>query len=172
MATDVGEQCPSCPFCVDLSRQNNCAFCASLRLLFHPLIKKKEVYYVEVTPEDVPEIVSQTVLEKKVIDRLVYTDPNTGEKAAHLSDIPFYKNQMRNLISPNTKIDPKRIDDYLAIGGYAALSKALFEMTPEQVLEEIKKANLRGRGGGGFPAGLKWETTRNAPEKAQAWPED
>ena len=58
-----------------------------------------------------------------------------------------------------------RIEDYVEIGGYAALSKALFEMTPEQVLEEVKKANLRGRGGGGFPAGLKWETTRNARKK-------
>ncbi|MBW1767630.1 MAG: SLBB domain-containing protein [Deltaproteobacteria bacterium] len=127
------------------------------------VIYPEEICYFEVTPEDVPDIVSQTVIGKKVIDRLIYTDPNTGEKAAHQSEIPFYKNQTRNLISNNTKIDPKSIDDYLASGGYSALSKSLFEMTPEQVLEEIKKANLRGRGGGGFPAGLKWETARNAP---------
>ena len=127
------------------------------------VIYPEEICYIEVTPEDVPEIVSQTVIGKKVIDRLIYADPNTGEKAAHQSEIPFYKNQMRHLISNNTKIDPKSIDDYLALGGYSALSKALFEMTTEQVLEEIKKANLRGRGGGGFPAGLKWETARNAP---------
>jgi NADP-reducing hydrogenase subunit HndC len=127
------------------------------------VIYPEEIYYIEVKPADVPEIVSQTVLGKKVIDRLVYTDPNTGEKAVHQSEIPFYKNQMRHLISNNAKIDPKSIDDYLAGGGYSALSKALFEMGPEQVLEEIKKANLRGRGGGGFPAGLKWETARNAP---------
>ena len=127
------------------------------------VIYPEEICFIEVTPEDVPEIVSQTVIGKKVIDRLIYIDPNTGEKAAHQSEIPFYKNQMRHLFSNNTKIDPKSIDDYLALGGYSALSKALFEMSPEQVLEEIKKANLRGRGGGGFPAGLKWETTRNAP---------
>ena len=127
------------------------------------VIYPEEICYIEVTPEDVPEIVSQTIIGKKVIDRLIYIDPNTGEKAAHQSEIPFYKNQMRHLISNNTKIDPKSIDDYLALGGYSALSKALFEMSPEQVLEEIKKANLRGRGGGGFPAGLKWETARNAP---------
>ncbi len=127
------------------------------------VIYPEEICYIEVTPEDVPEIVSQTVIGKKVIDRLIYADPNTGEKAAHQSEIPFYKNQTRHLISNNTKIDPKSIDDYLALGGYSALSKALFEMTTEQVLEEIKKANLRGRGGGGFPAGLKWETARNAP---------
>ena len=127
------------------------------------VIYPEEICYIEVTPEDVPEIVSQTVIGKKVIDRLVYTDPNTGEKAAHQSEIPFYKNQMRHLIGNNSKIDPKSIDEYLALGGYSALSKSLFEMSPEQVLEEVKKANLRGRGGGGFPAGLKWETARNAP---------
>ena len=127
------------------------------------IIYPEEICYMEVTPEDVPEIVSETVMGKKVIERLIYTDPNSGEKAAHMSEVPFYKNQMRNLIINNPMIDPKSIDDYLAIGGYSALSKALFEMTPEQVLEEVKKANLRGRGGGGFPAGLKWETARNAP---------
>ncbi len=127
------------------------------------VIYPEEISYMKVTSEDVPEIVSQTVLGKKVIDRLIYTDPITGETAAHQSEIPFYKNQMRNLMANSTRIDPQSIDDYLAIGGYHALSKALFEMGPEQVLEEVKKANLRGRGGGGFPAGLKWETARNAP---------
>lgn len=129
------------------------------------VIYPEEIYYTEVAPKDVPEIVSQTVIGKKVIDRLVYTDPLTGEKAAYLNEIPFYKKQTRHLIGDNTRIDPTRIEDYLGVGGYAALSKALFELTPAQVLEEIKKANLRGRGGGGFPAGLKWETTRNAPGK-------
>jgi NADH:ubiquinone oxidoreductase subunit F (NADH-binding)/(2Fe-2S) ferredoxin len=129
------------------------------------VIYPEEIYYTEVTPQDVPEIVSETVLGKRVIDRLVYADPATGERAAHLSEIPFYRKQVRQLLGNNTRIDPQRIDDYLGMGGYAGLSKALFEMTPVQVLEEIKKANLRGRGGGGFPAGLKWETTRNAPGK-------
>jgi len=129
------------------------------------VIYPEEICYVEVTPKDVPEIVSQIVLGKKVIDRLIYTDPDTGEKAAHQSEIPFYKNQMRHIFGNNTKIDPTSIDDYLAVGGYSALSKSLFEMSPEKVLEEIKKAQLRGRGGGGFPAGRKWETARNAPGK-------
>jgi NADH-quinone oxidoreductase subunit F len=127
------------------------------------VIDPEDVCYLQVTPEDVPEIVSQTVLEKKVIDRLVHTDPSTGEKATRLSEIPFYGKQVRHLIGNNTKIDPRSIDDYLANGGYSALAKALLEMSPEQVLEEIKQANLRGRGGGGFPAGRKWETARNAP---------
>jgi NADH-quinone oxidoreductase subunit F len=129
------------------------------------VIYPEEICYVEVTPKDVPEIVSQTVLGKKVIDRLIYIDPDTGEKAAHQSEIPFYQNQMRHLIGNNSKIDPRSIDDYMAVGGYSALPKSLLEMSPEQVLEEIKKADLRGRGGGGFPAGRKWETARNAPGK-------
>jgi NADH-quinone oxidoreductase subunit F len=129
------------------------------------VIYPEEICYMEVTPEDVPEIVLRTVLGKKVIDRLIYADPDTGEKAAHQSEIPFYKNQMRHIFGNNAKIDPRSIDDYLAVGGYSALSKSLFEMSPERVLEEIKKADLRGRGGGGFPAGRKWETARNAPGK-------
>ncbi|MDH5706731.1 MAG: NADH-quinone oxidoreductase subunit F [Candidatus Aminicenantes bacterium] len=129
------------------------------------VIYPEEICYVEVLPKDVPEIVSQTVLGKKVIDRLIYTDPDTGQKASHQSEIPFYKNQMRHLMGNNTKIDPRSIDDYLAVGGYFALSKSLLEMSPEEVLEDIKKANLRGRGGGGFAAGRKWETARNAPGK-------
>ena len=128
------------------------------------VIYPEEICYLQVKPEDVPEIISQTIREKKVVDRLLYVDPTTGEKATHESDIPFYKNQKRNLISNNSKIDSKSIDDYLAIGGYSALAKALFKMTAEQVLEEVKKSNLRGRGGGGFPAGNKWEGSRNAPD--------
>ena len=129
------------------------------------VIYPEETCYVEVTPEDVQEIFSQTVVEKKVVDRLIYTDSNTGEKIVSKSEIPYYKNQNQLLLGNNPRLNPKSIDDYVAFGGYSALAKALFEMSPEQVLEEVKKANLRGRGGGGFPAGVKWETTRNAPEK-------
>jgi len=126
------------------------------------VIYPEEICYVKVRPEDASEIFSQTLIGKKVVDRLVYTDPNTGKKAVHQSEIPYYKKQTRNLLGANPKIDPRSIDDYLAIGGYSSLAKALLQMTPKQVLEEVKKANLRGRGGGGFPAGLKWETARNA----------
>jgi len=127
------------------------------------VIYPEEICYLQVKPEDVPEIVSQTIKEKKVVDRLVYVDQTTAEKATLESDIPFYKNQVRNILGSNIKIDPKSIDDYLAIGGYSALAKVLSRMTSEQVLEEVKKSNLRGRGGGGFPAGSKWEGSRNAP---------
>jgi len=131
------------------------------------VIYPEEICYLAVTTEDVPEIVSQTIKEKKVVDRLLYVDPATGEKATHESDIPFYKNQERNIIGSNIKLDPKAIDDYLALDGYSALAKALSRMTDEQVLEEVKKSNLRGRGGGGFPAGRKWEGSRNAPDEAK-----
>ncbi|MFC1970222.1 NADH-ubiquinone oxidoreductase-F iron-sulfur binding region domain-containing protein, partial [Chloroflexota bacterium] len=117
--------------------------------------------------EDVPEIVSSTLAQGEVIERLLYKDPVTGERIAKDTDIPFYRNQMRLVFGNNRHIDPRNIDDYIALGGYAALSRALFQMTPEQVLEEIKKSNLRGRGGGGFPTGIKWETTRNAPGEAK-----
>jgi NADH-quinone oxidoreductase subunit F len=128
------------------------------------VIYPEEICYLQVKPEDVPDIISQTIKDKKVVDRLLYLDPDTGERVIHESDIPFYKNQERNVLCTNIKLDSKSIDDYLAIGGYSALSKALFRMTREQVLEEVKKSNLRGRGGGGFPAGRKWEGSRDAAE--------
>jgi len=127
------------------------------------VIYPEEICYVRVTPEDVPEIVSKTVLGKKTIDRLVHEEPDSGQKIASMSEIPFYKNQMRHLMDSSTRIDPQSIDDYVAVGGYSALSKALFKMSPEEVMEEVKKAELRGRGGGGFPAGWKWKTARDAP---------
>jgi NADH:ubiquinone oxidoreductase subunit F (NADH-binding)/(2Fe-2S) ferredoxin/Pyruvate/2-oxoacid:ferredoxin oxidoreductase delta subunit len=127
------------------------------------VIFPEETCYLQVKPEDVPEIVS-AIKENKIVERLLFVDPSTGKKAIRESDISFYKNQERINISTNIKIDPKTIVDYLSIGGYAALSRALFQMSPEQVLEEIKKSNLRGRGGAGFPTGIKWEGSRNAPE--------
>ncbi|RPH88250.1 MAG: NADH-quinone oxidoreductase subunit F, partial [Desulfobacteraceae bacterium] len=127
------------------------------------VIHPEEICYFQIKPEDVPEILSQTIREKKVVDRLLYTDPVTKEKIVHERDIPFYKYQERLVFGSNGSVDPKNIEDYLAIGGYAALAKALTGMKAEEVLQEVKKANLRGRGGGGFPAGRKWEGTRNAP---------
>jgi NADH-quinone oxidoreductase subunit F len=128
-------------------------------VILHP----EEICYLQVKPKDASEVVSQTLKEGKIIDRLLYTDPTTGKRIDHESDIPFYKNQKRLILDNNRKIDPKNIDDYIALNGYSALAKALSGISPEQVLEEVKKANLRGRGGAGFPAGRKWETTRNAP---------
>src|SRR5512136_1660662 len=126
-------------------------------------IYPEEICYFKVKPEDAPEIVSKSIREKKVVERLLYQDPTTGKRAKKLEDIAFYKHQVRLLLENNARIDPKNIEDYIALGGYSALAKALFEMTPEEVVEEVKKSKLRGRGGGGFPTGLKWETTRDAP---------
>jgi len=145
---------------VDFRRTGCHGFCERGPIV---VIYPEGICYLRIKPEDIPEIISQTIIEKKIIERLLYTDPLTGEKIVYESEIPFYKNQQRIIFGSNLHIDPQNIEDYLALGGYSALAKALLEMTPEQVLEEVKKANLRGRGGGGFPAGIKWEGSRNAP---------
>jgi NADH-quinone oxidoreductase subunit F len=124
------------------------------------VIKPENILYQQVENEDVAEIVSATV-KSEIVDRLLYVDPDSGEKITYESDVPFYKRQERLLLGNNSNIDPTIIEDYLALGGYAALAKA-FSLKPEAVIAEVKKAGLRGRGGGGFPAAVKWETCRNA----------
>ncbi len=121
------------------------------------VIKPRNIFYQRARIEDVPEIISGTVVKGNIIDRLLYTDPNTGMKISYEDEVPFYKKQHRLVFGSNGYIDPNNIEDYLALGGYAALSKALFEMSPEAIIEEVKQAGLRGRGGGGFPTGIKWE---------------
>jgi len=145
---------------VDIRKTGCHGFCERGPIVVnHP----RESCYFQIEPGDASEILSGAVNGKKVVERLLYTDPDTGEAITHESEIPFYKHQERLVFGSNGSIDPKRIDDYLAIGGYSALEKALFQMDPQQVLDEVKKSNLRGRGGGGFPAGRKWEESRNAP---------
>ena len=121
------------------------------------------ILYVRVQPEDAAEIISHTISRKKVVDRLLYIDPATNERIIYEKDVPFYKYQTRILLGDNSKLDAKSLDDYLALGGYSALSKALCQMSSEQVLEEVAKSNLRGRGGGGFPTHKKWDSVRSAP---------
>lgn len=127
------------------------------------VIHPKKVLYQKVKPEDVPTIFQDTVLNGKVLEDLLYDHPVTGEKIISEEEVPFYQKQKRIIFGNNGSIDPTQIEDYLAVGGYQALAKALFSMKPEEIIREVKKANLRGRGGGGFPAGLKWEQCRNAP---------
>ncbi|MBI5606999.1 MAG: NAD(P)H-dependent oxidoreductase subunit E, partial [Deltaproteobacteria bacterium] len=141
---------------VDIRRTGCHGYCERGPII---VIHPEKICYFQVKPEDVPEIISETIVEKKVIERLLYTDPDTNEKIIHEQDIPFYKYQERLVFGSNGSIDPKSIDDYLAIGGYSALAKVLSQMTSDQVLQEVNQANLRGRGGGGFPAGRKWEGT-------------
>jgi NADH:ubiquinone oxidoreductase subunit F (NADH-binding)/(2Fe-2S) ferredoxin len=125
------------------------------------VIKPKDIFYQRVRVKDVPEILSETIGKGNVVNRLLYTDRTTNVKVTREGEVPFYKRQMRLIIGNNGLIDPTSIDDYLAIGGYTALAKAL-KMSPEQIIDEVKKSGLRGRGGAGFPTGNKWETTRKA----------
>jgi len=98
----------------------------------------------------------------RVIERLLYQDPATGERVTSKEQVPFYAKQNRQILGPNGALDPYEIDDYIARGGYAALAKALFEMQPEGIIEEVDKAGLRGRGGGGYPTANKWRACRKA----------
>jgi len=127
------------------------------------VIHPEETCYLKVAPEDVAEIVSTTLVDKKLVERLAYVDPSNGERATRESEIPFYRRQERRLLSNSIRLDSRSIEDYVALGGYSALAKALGQMTPEQVLVEVEKSNLRGRGGAGFPAGRKWRGSRDAP---------
>jgi NADH:ubiquinone oxidoreductase subunit F (NADH-binding)/(2Fe-2S) ferredoxin/Pyruvate/2-oxoacid:ferredoxin oxidoreductase delta subunit len=126
------------------------------------IIFPQDVLYQKVTPEDANEIISETVLNERILERLLYEDPVTGEKKTYETDIPFYQKQRRLILENNTQVDPTNIRDYLTVGGYSALAKVLSGLTPEIVIEELKRSGLRGRGGGGFPTGQKWESTRNA----------
>jgi NADH-quinone oxidoreductase subunit F len=122
------------------------------------VIRPKNIFYSKVKTEDVSEIITETVINNRVMDRLLYTDPATKKKIVYEDEIPFYKHQSRLLFGQNGLIDPRKIEDYIAIGGYSALSKALFEMKPEDIIDAVKVSKLRGRGGAGFPTGIKWES--------------
>ena len=126
------------------------------------IVHPKNILYQRVGPKDVEEIITETLLNERIIDRLLYTHPQTGEKSVSKDEVPFYKGQMPIIFGNNAYIDPTKIEDYVAIGGYSALAKVLEEFSPEEVIDTIKRAGLRGRGGGGFAAGVKWESCRNA----------
>ncbi len=127
------------------------------------VIEPGNIFYNHVSPDDAPEIVAKTIKNNEIIERLVYTDPVSGNRIQTEGDIPFYKAQDRHLLLQNRKVDPCAIEDYIAIGGYSALAKTLHEIPPESIVREIVDSGLRGRGGGGFPTGDKWMECRNAP---------
>ena len=127
------------------------------------VVRPLNVVYQRVKPADVPEIVESSLKKGEMIDRLLYRPGGNGNVFANESEIPFYAKQSKIVLALNSHIDPYSIDDYIAYGGYGALSKALLEMTPDAVLKEISNAKLRGRGGGGFDAGRKWNSCRRAP---------
>ena len=126
------------------------------------VIHPDRIFYQQVAPEDVPEIVSETVLQGNIIERLLYTDPMTGQKITCEPDVPFYRKQKRIILGANGDINPADIEDYIGYGGYSALSRAILEMSPEKVIEELKESGLRGRGGAGFLTWRKWELCRQS----------
>jgi NADH:ubiquinone oxidoreductase subunit F (NADH-binding)/(2Fe-2S) ferredoxin/NAD-dependent dihydropyrimidine dehydrogenase PreA subunit len=126
------------------------------------VVGPEDIFYHSVKRDDVAEIVSDTIRDK-IVDRLLYEDGATGQKCIHESDIPFYKKQARVVLRHCGHIDPTRIEDYIRVGGYDALATTISGLSPEEVIACIKESGLRGRGGAGFPTGLKWESSRNAP---------
>jgi len=115
------------------------------------------IQYQELNPDDAVEVVAVTLKNNQFIDRLAYKDPQTGKPIFYRSQIPFYKKQERRVLANCGRIDPSKIEHYIAAGGYQALVKALSRMTPDDVIEEVSTAKLRGRGGAGFPTGMKWK---------------
>ena len=134
-----------------------------------PVVKMipDNTFYVQVQPSDADEIVREHLVKGRKVERLLYMNPETRELVPDSKHIRFYKKQLRIALRNCGFINPENIDEYIARDGYVALGKALVEMTPEEVIKEIMDSGLRGRGGGGFPTGLKWQITRKvqAPQK-------
>lgn len=130
-------------------------------------VEPEGIFYTHVSVKDVPEITQSHLQDGKPVERLFYKDPVTGQAVPYYKDIDFYAKQKRIVLRNCGRINPERIEDYLAIGGYQSLRKALFKMTPGQVIDEVKRSGLRGRGGAGFPTGLKWEFCRKSPGKVK-----
>ncbi len=128
-----------------------------------PIVKivPDNTFYVQVTPDDAGEIISEHCVKGRKVERLLFTDPETHKHISDSKHMDFYKKQIRIALRNCGFINPENIDEYIARDGYAALGKVLTEMTPKEAIQIIKDSGLRGRGGGGFPTGLKWEITHN-----------
>jgi len=126
------------------------------------VIYPQGIFYKKLTPDDIPRVIDETILKNNIVPSLLYEDPKSGRRFSLQKDIPFYQKQLRLLTENNFKINPTRIEDYVLVDGYQALARVLFDMTAEEVIAEIRVSGLRGRGGAGFPTGLKWEICRNA----------
>jgi len=124
-------------------------------------VKPDNTFYQKVSAEDADEVVRATAAGE-IVDRLLYVDQVTGERLTRQEEIPFYAKQNRLLLGANEELDPADMECYIAAGGYSAMTKALFEMEPEDIISEVEKAGLRGRGGGGFPTARKWIECRRA----------
>ena len=119
-----------------------------------------KLFYTHVTVKDVPEIVEETILSGKTITRLLYS--SNSKRIAKYTNIPFYSHQTRIALKNVGTIDPKSLEDYLAIGGFTAFTKVLTKMKPNDVVDVVDKSGLRGRGGGGFATGRKWKSCLKA----------
>ena len=124
------------------------------------IVYPEGVFYCRIKPEDIGQIVEEHLLKGRIVDRLLYQELHTEASIPTYREIDFYKKQHRIVLANCGRIDPESIEEYIAVGGYEACGRALTEMTPEEVIAEVKSAGLRGRGGAGFPTGLKWEFTR------------
>ena len=120
------------------------------------------ILYINVQPEDVPELVEETLVKGRVVERLAYTEPESYQAVPFYGEIPFYSKQMRVTLRNCGIIDPESIEEYVARGGYEALDKVISSMDPADVIDEVKRSGLRGRGGAGFLTGMKWEFTARA----------
>lgn len=129
-----------------------------------PVVKMvpDNTFYVQVEPEDASELVLEHLVKGRKVERLLYVDPETKERISDSKHMGFYKKQYRIALRNCGFINPENIDEYIARDGYSALGKALVEMQPDAVIQMMKASGLRGRGGGGFPTGLKWELTRKS----------
>ena len=128
-----------------------------------PIVKvlPEDSFYVEVRPEDAKEIINEQIVKGREVPRLLYNKEKHSTES--VEEIQFYQKQLRIVLRNCGVINPENIEEYIARDGYAALEKALFDMTPQEIVEEVKKSGLRGRGGAGFPTGLKWEAGFKAP---------
>ena len=129
-----------------------------------PIVKilPEDSFYVKVTPEDAKELVSEHIIKGREVTRLLY-NKESSRKHAKVEDIQFYQKQFRIVLRNCGFIDPENIDEYIAREGYEALEKALFEMTGDDIIQELKTAGLRGRGGAGFPTWMKWNFSKQVP---------
>jgi NADH-quinone oxidoreductase subunit F/NADP-reducing hydrogenase subunit HndC len=127
-----------------------------------PIVKVEpdNVFYVRVGPKDAKDIIDEHIIKGRKVERLLYEEPKEKERIKKQEDMPFYKKQLRVALKNCGLINPEDIYEYIALGGYEALGNAITQMTRDQVIEEVKRSGLRGRGGGGFPTGLKWEITK------------